>query len=182
MTAIATTFRHPYREEVLRRPADKSTQAVDRYGRLVLKVAYKIVANADEAREVFQETFLRFHTACARGEIIAHPKAWLCQVATNAAFKIRRYQHRVLLCEEEASAVEANADKDAEHRLLMGRVRDLVAELPERQRMVFALRNFEGWPFAEIAARLGCSEASARASEYKALKKIRAQMGADCKD
>lgn len=182
MTSIATTLSHPYREEVLPQPADASTEAVEHYGRLVLKVAYTIVANADEAQEVFQETFLRFHTACARGERIAHPKAWLCRVATNAAFKIRRYQQRVLLREEEASAVEADADKEAERRLLMERVRDLAAELPERQRMVFALRNFEGWPFAEIAARLGCSEASARASEYKALKKIRAQMGADGKD
>ena len=117
-----------------------------------------------------------------RGEIIAHPKAWLCRVATNAAFKIRRHQHRELSFEEEDTALEADADKDAEHRLLMDRVRDLAAELPERQRMVFALRNFEGWPFAEIAARLGCSEESARASEYKALKKIRAHLGADHKD
>ena len=165
----------------MRRPADISAEAVEHYGRLVLKVAYKIVANDDEAQEVFQETFLRFHAAYVRGEIIAHPKAWLCRVATNAAFKIRRYQHRVLLCEEDTT-VEADADKVAEHRLLMNRVRDLAAELPERQRMVFALRNFEGWPFAEIAARLGCSEESARASEYKALKKIRAHLGADCKD
>ena len=84
----------------------------------MLKVAYKIVANADEAQEVFQETFLRFHAACVRGEIIAHPKAWLCQVATNAAFKIRRYQHRALLYEDEDIAVEADADKDAERHLL----------------------------------------------------------------
>ena len=93
----------------------------------MLKVAYQIVANADEAQEVFQETFLRFHAACVRGEIIAHPKAWLCRVATNAAFKIRRYQHRVLLCEGEDTIVEANADKDAERHLLMDRVRDLAA-------------------------------------------------------
>ena len=164
----------------MRRPADISAEAVEHYGRLVLKVAYKIVANADEAQEVFQETFLRFHAACVRGELIAHPKAWLCRVATNAAFKIRRYQHRALLYEDEDPA--ADADKDAEHRLLMNRVRDLAAELPERQRMVFALRNFEGWPFAEIAARLGCSEEAARASEYKALKKIRAHLGVGCKD
>ena len=166
----------------MHRPADISAEAVDRYGRLVLKVAYQIVANADEAQDIFQETFLRFHTACMRGEIIAHPKAWLCQVVTNAAFKSRRHQHREQVYEEGDTALEADADKDAERHLLMDRVRDLVAELPERQRMVFALRNFEGWPFAEIAARLGCSEESARASEYKALKKIRAHLGADCKD
>lgn len=182
MTSLTTAFRAPCREEVLHRPADISTQAVEHYGRLVLKVAYKIVANADEAQEVFQETFLRFHTACVRGESIAHPKAWLCQVATNAAFKSRRRQQRELVCEGGDTAVEADADKDAERHLLMDRVRDLAVELPERQRMVFSLRNFEGWPFAEIAARLGCSEESARASEYKALKKIRARLGADCKD
>ena len=166
----------------MRRPADISAEAVEHYGRLVLKVAYKIVANADEAQEIFQETFLRFHAACVRGELIAHPKAWLCRVATNAAFKSRRHQHRELLYEGEDTALQANADKDAERGLLVDRVRDLAAELPERQRMVFALRNFEGWPFAEIAARLGCSEESARASEYKALKKIRAHLGADCED
>lgn len=178
MTSMTTALRYPYEETVLHRPADTSAQAVERYGRLVLNVAYKIVANADDAQEVFQETFLRFHTACVRGERIAHPKAWLCQVATNAAFNLRRHQQRPLPYEAENTAAEADADR----RLLADRVRDLAAELPERQRAVFALRNFEGWPFAEIAAQLGCSEESARASEYKALKKIRALLGADCKD
>ena len=166
----------------MRRPADISAEAVDRYGRLVLKVACGIVPDSDEAQEVFQETFLRFHAACARGEIISHPKAWLCRVAANAAFKVRRNRRRVLPCEGEDAAGDSDAGKEAERRLLMDRVRDLASELPERQRMVFALRNFEGLPFAEIAARLGCSEESARASEYKALKKIRACLGADSKD
>ena len=166
----------------MRRPADISAEAVDRYGRLVLKAAYRIVPDSDEAQEVFQETFLRFHAACARGETISHPKAWLCRVAANAAFKVRRHRRRALLCEGEDAVADARPDKEAERRLLMDRVRDLAAELPERQRMVFALRNFEGLPFAEIAARLGCSEESARASEYKALKKIRACMGAGSKD
>ena len=160
---MTADLRHA-QEKGLRRPAEESAEAVEHYGRLVLKVAYRIVANADEAQEVFQETFLRFHAACLRGESIAHPKAWLCRVATNAAFEIRRYQQRVpLLGEDQDPPLQGDADKDAERRLLMDRVRDLAAGLPERQRMVFALRNFEGWPFAEIAARLGCSEASARA-------------------
>ena len=53
------------------------------------------------------------------------------------------------------------------------------ADLPERQRTVLALRNFEGWTYAEIAAQLGCNAASARFSEYKTLKKMRAWMGND---
>lgn len=161
-----------------KKPADISAKAVDDYGRLVLKVAYRIVPNADQAQEIFQETFLRFHTACTRGEVIAYPKAWLCRVATNVAFNTRRRQ-RAMLGLEADTAVDANADRDAERRLLMDRVRNLAADLPERQRTVFALRNFEGWTFAEIAAQLGCSADSARSSEYKALKKIRAWMSTD---
>ena len=157
-----------------KKPADISAKAIDDYGRLVLKVAYRIVPNADQA----QETFLRFQTACTRGEVIAYPKAWLCRVATNVAFNARRRQ-RVTVGIEEHSAVEANVDMHVERRLLMDRVRDLAADLPERQRTVFALRNFEGWTYAEIAAQLGCSAGSARSSEYKALKKIRFRMGTD---
>ena len=158
-----------------KKPADISAKAIDDYGRLVLKVAYRIVPNPDQAREIFQETFLRFHTACTRGEVIAFPKAWLCRVATNVAFNARRRQ-RAMLAIEEDTAVETNAGRDVERHLLMDRVRDLAADLPERQRTVFALRNFEGWTFAEIAARLGCTEGAARSSEYKALRKIRTWM------
>ena len=161
-----------------KRPAAISAKAIDDYGRLVLKVAYRIVPTPDQAQEIFQETFLHFHAACTRGEVIAYPKAWLCRVATNVAFNERRRQ-RPMVAIEEDTAVEANADRNAERHLLMDRVRDLAADLPERQRTVFALRNFEGLTYAEIAAQLGCSEGSARSSEYKALKKIRTWMGTD---
>lgn len=161
-----------------KRPADISAKAVEDYGRLVLKVAYRIIPNADQAQEIFQETFLRFHAACTRGEVIAYPKAWLCRVATNVAFNARRRQRAIVGIAED-TAVTTNADGDAERHLLLDRVRDLATDLPERQRTVFALRNFEGWTFAEIADRLGCSEGAARSSEYKALKKMRAWMGTD---
>ena len=161
-----------------KRPADISAKAIEDYGRLVLKVAYRIIPNADQAQEIFQETFLRFHASCTRGEVIAYPKAWLCRVATNIAFNARRRQRAIVGLAEE-TAVTTNAGRDAERHLLLDRVRDLAADLPERQRTVFALRNFEGWTFAEIAARLGCSEGAARSSEYKALKKMRAWMGTD---
>ena len=141
---------------ITKRPPDISAKAIDNYGGSVLKVAYRIVPNSDQA----QETFLRFHAACTRGDVIAYPKAWLCRVATNVAFNPRRRQ-RAMLGKEEGTAVEDNANKDAERRLLMDRVHDLAADLPERQRTVFGLRNFEGWTFTEIAAQLGCSANSA---------------------
>lgn len=75
-----------------KRPADISAKAKYDYGRLVLKVAYRIVPDSDQAQESFQETFSRFHASCTRGELITHPKAWLCRVATNVAFNARPRQ------------------------------------------------------------------------------------------
>ena len=103
-------------------------------------------------------------SASTRGEVITYSKAWLRRVATNVAFNPRRRQ-RAMLGIEEGTAVEDNANKDAERRLPMDRVRDLAADLPERQHTVFALRNFEGWTFTEIAAQLGCNANSAWSSE-----------------
>ena len=161
-----------------KRPVDISATAIDDCGRLVLKVAYRIVPISDQAQESFQETFLRFHAPCTRGDVIADPKAWLCRVTTNVAFNARCRQ-RAMLAIEEDPAMEANADKDVERTLLIDRVGDLAPDLLESQRTVFALRNFEGWTFAEIGARLRRNAGSARSSEHKALRKIRAWMGAD---
>lgn len=118
-SAIRSTYsRRPNDMRVFaKKPAEISAKAVADYGRLVLKVAYRIVPNADQAQEIF----LRFHAACTRGEVIVYPKAWLCRVATNVAFNARRRQRATLGIEED-TAVEDNADNNAERRLLLDRV------------------------------------------------------------
>jgi hypothetical protein len=48
-------------------------------------IAWRVLRNQEEARDIYQETFLRFHTAWSKGEEITHPKAWLCRIALNMA-------------------------------------------------------------------------------------------------
>lgn len=144
-----------------------------------MAVIWRVLPDRDEAMDLYQETFLRYHTVVQRGETIEYPKAWLCRVATNAAFKRLRQRSRESSFADgsgEDQPTRLNTEEEIEQSLLVQRIRVWVADLPARQRDVFALRNYEGLPFAEIADWLGCSEDSARASEYKALKKIRAWM------
>ncbi|MBK7771986.1 MAG: sigma-70 family RNA polymerase sigma factor [bacterium] len=65
---------------------------------------------------------------------------------------------------------------DPHHRIVLERLRDLAARLPERQAQVFTMRNFEQLSFAEIAAHLDISKNTARTSAHKALQKLREQM------
>ncbi|MBI2505655.1 MAG: sigma-70 family RNA polymerase sigma factor [Candidatus Latescibacteria bacterium] len=154
--------------------AQSTAEAMDQYGPLVLRIAWRVLPDPDEVQDIYQETFLQFHASTAQGARIEHPKAWLCRTALNAALK-RQQQHRRQAGDEVPEQVGDGA-KEIEQALLVQKVRELTADLPDRQREVFVLRNFEGLPFAEIGILLQCTEESARANEYKALQKIRAWM------
>lgn len=161
----------------MNQPATATVEAMERHGPQVLKAIWNLVPSAEDARDLYQETFLQHHLAVAGGRRIDHPCAWLCQTARHAAFRLRRRRLRQgrqlnddVLDNHPARSV------DPDHRLLLDRIRDLAARLPERQGQVFVMRHFEQMSFAEIAAQLGISEDAARASGHKALSRLRALM------
>ena len=51
-----------------------------------------------------------------------------------------------------------------------------VANLPERQRLVFQLRYFDELPYADIASVLGTSEGGLKANYHHAVAKIKKQL------
>jgi RNA polymerase sigma-70 factor (ECF subfamily) len=165
---------------LLRSAESPAREAVELYGPLVVRVAWHILRDREEARDICQETFLRLHSAWLAGQEIENEKAWLCRTAINAALNRRRRLIRETSIEAAAAGERAAIDGRSlnEEALLLERVRQLIVRLPDRQRQVFVLRNFEGLSFSEIGEMMGCSAESARANEYQALKKIRAWMNA----
>ena len=159
--------------------SDPVHDAVDRYGPLIMRIIWRITRNEEDARDLFQETFLRLHAVMKRGERITHLKAWVCRTALNLSLNWQRRRDHAQAYAEKARRnghPTTDGDEDMEQRLLMDQVRILSARLPDRQREVFVLRNFEGLSFAEIGDILVCTPETARANEYQALRKIRTWM------
>ena len=147
------------------------------HGPRVMQSIWNLVSSAEDAQDVFQETFLKHHLAVSRGHSIDNPAAWLCTTARHAAFRLRqRKRGWGLRVPDELLADQPGPAPDPHHHLLLERLRDLVAHLPERQAQVLAMRNFEQLSFAEIATHLGISEDAARASAYKGMLRLRTQM------
>lgn len=147
------------------------------YEKEIHRYAFRMTGNAEDAADVLQDTFLRAFTAFPRLPADANHRAWLYRIAHRQALNLFRSQ-KVRTAEplEHAAGIDdANGHPDelAETRRLARALRRMIRGLTPRQRSALLLKKYEGLPYADVAAILGCSEESARAQVYQAMKKIR---------
>jgi RNA polymerase sigma-70 factor (ECF subfamily) len=70
-------------------------------------------------------------------------------------------------------AVGANPDGEALAHEARSRIEHVIDGLPQKQRLAFVMRKMHELEYAEIGTSLRCSEESARAHVFQALRKIR---------
>ena len=62
-------------------------------------------------------------------------------------------------------------------RFEVARVRAVLADLPEKQRLSVSLRIFEGLSFREIGETIGSTEGSARVNYHHGIQRLRELLG-----
>ena len=140
----------------------------------------RIVRDDELAQDLLQDTLLRAHRALTRLGPGANERAWLYRIATNAALNHLRAQVRERRALERAAREadpsdlgDGHPDTAAERREDLWR---RVAELPQRQRVALTLRVADELEYDEIARRMGCTAAAARANVYQATRKLRMEV------
>ncbi|MDQ2784531.1 MAG: sigma-70 family RNA polymerase sigma factor [Chloroflexota bacterium] len=137
-----------------------------RYYSRVFAILTRIVG-PDEADDLAQETFLRFHDRppVRRTDDEEAIGAWLYRVATNLGFNAIRTRNRRTAREERVTRAELPLQRplDPEHEAVRREERALVQSvlvaMPERARAVLTLRQ-AGCSYAEIAAAVGIAPGS----------------------
>jgi RNA polymerase sigma-70 factor (ECF subfamily) len=168
-------------------------ELVSRHERQVYTVALRIVQNAHDAEDVAQTAFLSAleHLPGFREE--ASFATWLYRIVTHAALKIIRKRKGLDTVSLEA-ATEAQDDRDTiphpefiadwrqspeelvqrnETRQLLD---DALAQLDEKHRLVFVLRDVEGLSVRETADALGLSEANVKVRLLRARLQLRERL------
>ena len=151
---------------------------IDRHGPDLLRYVTRLTRNADEALDVFQDTFFRAFRSLAT---LREPGAFRSWVATIATNMVRKRQNRAR--QEPVSLFDEPLDPESTHPSTRDRddlrsamLRTAIDELPARQRAVLSLRLEVGLPFHRIGEVLGITEENARAHHYQALKTLRRRM------
>jgi RNA polymerase sigma-70 factor (ECF subfamily) len=154
---------------------------VDRHGRMVFQLAYRVTREPSTAEDVVQETFMRAHRALHRFDGRARFATWLHRIATNAALDALRQGRARQEVPYETTVGELHsvpsAEPDPERRARSGDVRtaleQAIATLSPVERLAFVLRHFEGCSTAEIAERLGTGASASRQAVFRAVSKLR---------
>ena len=165
---------------------------VDRHGRKVFGLAYRMTGNEHDADEVVQETFLRCYKRLDSFEARSSFSTWLYRIASNCALDLlaRRKQDKLHLAEndvredaenpEERSLDYAAPQPGPERMLLSSELRDRIAGAMKRltpvERTAFVLRHFEGCSISEIGSVLKVKDEAVKNTIFRAVKKMRGEL------
>ena len=154
---------------------------VRRYEQPLYAYAHRMLHNAADAEDVFQETFLRVHRRFLQFDSTRLFKPWLYRIATNVCRDRQRSwwrQPTVALTELPMAPVDPGPGPDAV--AIMGetqkRLEQAVARLPDKQRAVFLLARYEDMPYDQIAVALGIPVGTVKSRMNKAVTFLRERM------
>src|SRR5437763_11964596 len=141
-------------------------------GHALTRTAYLLTGDHGQAEDLVQSALGRVYVKWGRVSRMESPEAYVRRVMVNQhVSRWRKVRGRESLTSRPPDTVvpDPNASYAAADA-----VRDVVRALPPKQRAAVVLRFYEDLPDAEIAALLGCSEATVRSQISRALAAIRA--------
>jgi RNA polymerase sigma-70 factor (ECF subfamily) len=157
-----------------------------RYNQRLFRVTRGILADAAEAEDVMQESYVRaFHRLGSfRGE--ASFATWLTRIACHEALARARKRRRLVPIASggpgdgppEPPSPAAGPDRELENRELQDVLRDAVEVLPDPLRAVFCLREIEELSTEETADALGLTIENVRVRLHRAKRSLRQALDA----
>jgi RNA polymerase sigma-70 factor (ECF subfamily) len=166
---------------------------VRKYDQSVLRLAVNLLRSPEEARDVYQEAFLKVFRNLHAFRFDCSFHTWLYRIVTNVCLdhlrkrKVRKEESTVVETAEgpvdQVSRLEednpaADPERQTWNRELSGRILAALEALTPRERTVFELRHYEGLRLRAIGEMLGTSEEAAKNCLFRATQKMRSSLEA----
>src|SRR5260370_30083120 len=171
-------------------------ELVRRHGRDVLRLAINLMKRPEDARDVYQEAFLKVYRNLHRFRFECSFYTWLYRIVTNVCLDhLRRRQAR-----PEDQSPESNSahheegitdffERQREHRPTLdpertfigkeikARIATAMERLSPRERIVFEMKHYQGLKLRAIGDALGTTEQTVKNSLFRATRKLRHELG-----
>src|SRR5580704_6247836 len=171
-------------------------ELVHRYDRDVLRLALNLLHSPEDARDVYQEAFLKIYRNLHRFRSECSFYTWIYRIVTNVCLDhLRRRRSRPedqapeLLNSSRDNAAASDffdrqsnirAQENPEHNFLgqeIGvRIDKALESLSARERLIFEMKHYQGLKLRAIGEALGTTEETVKTSLFRATRKLRAQL------
>jgi RNA polymerase sigma-70 factor (ECF subfamily) len=175
----------PKDEELMARLLKKDSQALsllfERYSRLVMGIAFRILHDHGEAEEIVQDSFLQvFQKAHLFDQSKGTARAWMVQIAFHRALDRKSYlDRRGFYFGTETGYIrdrlldKTDLDREVAAKLVREQLQKAFEELSEVQRRTLELFYFEGLVLREISDQLEETLGNVRHHFYRGLEQLR---------
>ena len=166
-------------------------ELVYRYDRIVLSIALKYAFNVDDAKDLYQEVFIRVYRGLKNFRFQSEFSTWLFRITTNVCltYKTRSKEHLKVSIESDfdneenefSTRKELVYDGSSPEEISSGAdlgeiVNSAVESLSPKQKMTFILKHYEGYKIREIAEMMNCKEGTVKKYLFDAIKNLRKKL------
>lgn len=148
---------------------------VNRYMRRAFAVAYRVMGQKEDAEDLVQEAFMAVLQRIDTFQAGRPFAPWFFRILVNRGLNARKARSLRAVDEipETAAHLGPTPERHAETAELRDRLRQAMAVLPERQRIIVELFELEGFGGPEIAEILEISDGTVRWHLHEARKTLR---------
>jgi RNA polymerase sigma-70 factor (ECF subfamily) len=155
---------------------------VEEYRQQAFSMAFRIVCDEEEARDIVQESFIKIWQKMETYDMTQKFSTWLCKIVANTAIDRMRQikRHNMVNLEQVVSKIDhlnlESTQMKVDNEETAQLIRWVAEGLPEKQKLVFILRDLQGSDSPEVQQILNMSESSVKSNLYHARLAIREKL------
>jgi RNA polymerase sigma-70 factor (ECF subfamily) len=161
-------------------------ELVFRYDRHVLNIAKSFRNSEEDAKDIYQEVFMRVFRGLKNFQFKSEFTTWLFRITTNVCLTFQSRKKNLESLDREISIGNDNTTTLAENISDYSSTDELIInseiskyiqlalkDLPPKQKMVFTLKYYEEYKIRQIAEMMQCSEGAVKRYLFVATHKMR---------
>ncbi|MCP4550469.1 MAG: RNA polymerase sigma factor [Bacteroidetes bacterium] len=137
---------------------------VEKYSDGVYRFILKNIKDSDKAKDIVQESFVRLWDKVKEVDY-QKAKSYLFTIAYHCSIDEIRKDQRMISMEEMTTYFDSTMNTFSDHKEI---INEAVDRLPEIQKSVVLLRDYEGYSYKEIGEITNLSEAQVKVYIYRA--------------
>lgn len=179
-------------QEYLKGNSQAIEELIFRYDRFVLLTAIQFCGNEDDAKDIYQDVFIRVIKGLRKFKFQSEFPTWLYRITVNVCLthttkqKKKREEHftsinseydentldEILIADTEVFSPQART----ENADISEKVGDAINYLSPNERMSFILKHYSGYKIREISEMMKCKDGTVKKYLFDGIRKLRKQL------